>query len=61
MEKDYKEAIINNLNEIKKDIENLCNTLKSSSLTTSTHNLTDLIQSITNAIKETMKENGESV
>ena len=51
-----KENIIVDLDNIKKDIEEICSAINSSSLSKSTNNLTDLLISISNALKETLRK-----
>lgn len=53
---DLKISIVDNLNNIKKDIEEICNAVNSYPLTKSTKNLLDLLQSISNALKESIRE-----
>jgi len=53
---DIKISVVEDLNNINNDIEEICGAIKSSSLTKSTKNLTDLLKSISNALMESIKE-----
>jgi hypothetical protein len=50
------EYIITDLNNINTDIIEICKSIKSSTLTTSTNNLLILIESITNNLKQVLTE-----
>ena len=54
MENEINNNIIKDIDNIKNDIEEICKAINSSTLTNSTKNLTDLLISIKNAIKESM-------
>lgn len=54
------EVIINDLNNITTDIEEICKSIKSSSLTSSTNNLLVLIETLSNNINTALNEEGDS-
>ena len=54
------EVIINDLNNITTDIQEICKSIKSSSLTSSTNNLLVLIESLSNSINTLLNEEGDS-
>ena len=51
-----KEFIITDLNNINTDLIEICKSIKSSTLNTSTNNLLNLIESITNNLKLVLNE-----
>ena len=54
------EVIINDLNNITTDIEEICKSIKSSSLTTATNNLLVLIESLSNNLNTVLNEEGDN-